>query len=240
MEKHSVSFLQDIKNCVSNSYFVKIKTTRLQASKLLGNRRGTYVWDATCNRFYFGEVQEEILDQCSRQGKLAPRTENLSIKGLFQKNPKKQAGWLRKCLRKYSNEVSGFVWKFWKNRRSLQVWIHKAYNTHWRYQGQKRLPLNQVAFLLIIHKLSSSPQKIPHAVSSTRSQFHIFKPIDWVFYWNSLIQKDVWAMASSEWDLYVAAKLLTYFKRLKGVSTFLLILGKKQLSMTFQRKQEQL
>ena len=33
------------------------------------------------------------------------------VKGLFQKNAKKQAGWLRKCLRKYSNEVSGFVLK---------------------------------------------------------------------------------------------------------------------------------
>ena len=131
LEKHSVSFLQDIKNCVSNSYFVKIKTTRLQASKLLGNRRGTYVWDATCNRFCFG-VQEEVLDQCSRQGKLAPRTENVSIKGLFQKNAKnKQGGWGNAFVNT-PMKFLGLPWKFWKNRRSLQVWIHKAYNTHWR------------------------------------------------------------------------------------------------------------
>ena len=32
----------------------------------------------------------------------------LSISGLFQKK-KKQAGWLRKCLCKYSTEVSRFV-----------------------------------------------------------------------------------------------------------------------------------
>ena len=37
-------------------------------------------------------------------------------------------------------------------------------------------------------------------------------------------------MVSSEWELYVAAKLLTNFKHLKGVSTFLLILDKKQLT----------
>ena len=38
----SLSFLQDIKNGVSNSYFVKIKTFRLQMCKLLENRRKTY------------------------------------------------------------------------------------------------------------------------------------------------------------------------------------------------------
>ena len=48
-----------------------------------------------------------------------------------------------------------------------------------------------------------------------------------IFYWSSVIQNDVWAMASSEWELYVAAKLLTKFKHLKGVSTFLLILDRK-------------
>ena len=40
------------------------------------------------------------------------------------------------------------------------------------------------------------------------------------FYWNSLIQKNVWAMTSSESELCVAAKLLTDFKHLEGVSTF--------------------
>ena len=33
-------------------------------------------------------------------------------------------------------------------------------------------------------------------------------------------------MTSSEWELYVVAKLLTNFKHLKEVSTFLLILEK--------------
>ena len=37
-------------------------------------------------------------------------------------------------------------------------------------------------------------------------------------------------MTSSEWEMYVAAKLLTNFKHLKGISTFLLILDKEQLT----------
>ena len=37
-------------------------------------------------------------------------------------------------------------------------------------------------------------------------------------------------MVSSQWEQYVAAKLLINFKHLKGVSTFLLILDKKQLT----------
>ena len=37
-------------------------------------------------------------------------------------------------------------------------------------------------------------------------------------------------MMSNELELHVAAKLLTNFKHLKGFSTFLLILDKKQLT----------
>ena len=37
-------------------------------------------------------------------------------------------------------------------------------------------------------------------------------------------------MTSSEWEMYVAAKLLTNFKHLKGISSFLLILDKEQLT----------
>ena len=47
------------------------------------------------------------------------------------------------------------------------------------------------------------------------------------FYWNSLVQKEVWAMTSSEWELCVAANLLTNLKHLKRVSIFLLMLDKK-------------
>ena len=36
-------------------------------------------------------------------------------------------------------------------------------------------------------------------------------------------------MTSSEWELYVVAKLLTNFKHVKEISTFLPILDKKQL-----------
>ena len=52
----------------------------------------------------------------------------------------------------------------------------------------------------------------------------------------SLIMKDVWAMTSSEWEPHVAAKLLTNFKHLKAVSTFLLILEKKNLTYKISRK----
>ena len=64
--------------------------------------------DIICNKFYFGEVQEEVLGQCNGQGMSAPRTEGLSV---YQWSvPKeKQAGWLRKCLRKCSTEVFRFV-----------------------------------------------------------------------------------------------------------------------------------
>ena len=43
-------------------------------------------------------------------------------------------------------------------------------------------------------------------------------------------------MTSSEWELYVAAKLLTNFKHLKGVSTFPLILYKKQLTYKISKE----
>ena len=103
-------------------------------------------------------------------------------------------------------------------------------NTPWKYQGQKRGPLNYVFFFVDhpwkFHALYNSLQEIQDAITSTRSHFHVFKPI----YWNSLIQEDVWAMTSSEWEMYVAAKLLTNFKHLKGISSFLLILDKEQLT----------
>ena len=67
-----------------------------------------YILDVICNRFYFGEVHEEVLRQCNGQCISAPRTEGLFV---FQWSvpEKKQAGWLRKCLCKYSTEVSRFV-----------------------------------------------------------------------------------------------------------------------------------
>ena len=37
-----------------------------------------YILDVICNRFYFGEVQEEVLVQCTEQGISAPRIEDLS------------------------------------------------------------------------------------------------------------------------------------------------------------------
>ena len=65
--------------------------------------------DVICKIFYFGEVQEEVLGHYSGQGISAPRSESLSVYQLSVQEKKKQAGWLRKCLCKYSTEVFGFV-----------------------------------------------------------------------------------------------------------------------------------
>ena len=95
------------KNGISNSYFVKIKTSRMQTSKLLGNKKKAYILDVICNRICFGEVQEEVLNQCIGQVSQHPEQKAyVSISGLFQK---KQAGCLRKCFCKYSTEVSRFA-----------------------------------------------------------------------------------------------------------------------------------
>ena len=92
-------------------------------------------------------------------------------------------------------------------------------------KDQKRGPLNYVAFFV------DHPQTFEFTPgNSTYYNFHPqpfpYLPIVWVFYWNSLIQKEVWAMTSSEWELYVAAKFVTNFKHL-GSQYFLLILDKK-------------
>ena len=65
----------------------------------------TCIFDAIGNTFYFGEIQEKALGQCSGHVVYisAPRIEDPTVfSGVFQK---KQAAWLRKCLFKYSTEV---------------------------------------------------------------------------------------------------------------------------------------
>ena len=90
---------------MSNSYFVKIKIFRLQTSKLLGERR---ILDVIPNRLYFEEVQEEVLGKCSGEGITFHRKEDLSVYQ-WSVSEKKTSRVLRKCLCKYSNEVSRFV-----------------------------------------------------------------------------------------------------------------------------------
>ena len=80
----------------------------MKTRKILGNRRKTYILDVICNRFYFGEVQKEVLRQPSGQGISAPGKEGLSVYQWFVPE-KKQAGWLRKCLCKYFTELSSFI-----------------------------------------------------------------------------------------------------------------------------------
>ena len=112
------SFLQDMKNGVSNSYFVKIKTFRLQTSKVLGNRRRAHILDVMCNKFYFGEVQEDVLGQCSGQGIYRSIQNRRSICLTVVCYRKKPAQWLRKCLLKYSTEVR-FVLEILENSKVI-------------------------------------------------------------------------------------------------------------------------
>ena len=78
-----------------------------------------YILDVICNKFYFGEVQEDVPGQCSGQGISAPRKEGLSISGLFQKK-NKQGGWGNAFVNTPLNFLV-LSWKFRENRSSLQV-----------------------------------------------------------------------------------------------------------------------
>ena len=91
----------------------------------------------------------------------------LSISDLFQK---KRAGWLRKCLFKYSTEVS-FVLEILENLKVIaseppQNVLHLLKKP----LGQKRRPLNYVEFLLII--LVDSTPFLIYSRNSTRYNFH--------------------------------------------------------------------
>ena len=125
----------DLKNdLTSNSYFVKIKTFRLQTSKLLGNRRRTYIYQ-------------------------------------WSVPVKKHAGWLRKCLFKYSTEVR-FVLEILENSKVIaselsQKWITPFGNP----LGQNRRPLNYVVFLLIT--LVDSVPFLIHLRNYTCFNFHL-------------------------------------------------------------------
>ena len=86
-------------------------------SKLLGNRRRTYILGVIFNRFYFGEVQEEVLGQWSGEGILAPRREGLSVYQWSVPDINKQSGWGNAFVNTPLKFLS-LSWKFWKNRKS--------------------------------------------------------------------------------------------------------------------------
>ena len=145
----------------------------MQSSKLLGNRRKTYFGCNLYNRFYFGEVQEDVLGQCSGH-KVSQHPEKkvyMSISVLFQI---KQAGCLRKCLCTYSTEVSRFVLEILEKSVLLQQWFHKCVTP-------KMGTPNTFDHLCKFHTLSNLFQESPHAITSTCSHFNVFKPIAWVF-----------------------------------------------------------
>ena len=141
----------------------------MQTSKLLGNRRRTYILDVICNKFYFGDVQEEVLVHCSGQG-IYLSTYNRRFIYQWSVPVKKQAGWLKKCLFKYSTEVR-FVLEILENSKVIaselsQKWITPLGNP----LGQNRRPLNYVVFLLIT--LADSVPFLIHLRNYTCFNFH--------------------------------------------------------------------
>ena len=107
----------NFKNGASNSYFVKIETFRMEKSKLLENTRTAHVFEVVCNRFYFGEIQEEVIGQCTGQAISAPRTEGLSA--YPWPSLEKKTSWLRKCFCRYTTEVSWFALEIVENLKVI-------------------------------------------------------------------------------------------------------------------------
>ena len=140
----------------------------------------------------------------------------------FRKKTNKQGGWGNAFVNTPLNFL-GLPWNFWKNRSSLQVWPIKVCNTPRLNTGTPKL----CGFFV------DNPWK-SYALSNPFQENMLE-----FFYWNSMIQRYIWAMTSSKWELLVATKLLSNFKHLKGVSNFLLIFDKKTaFSIRFQRKEE--
>ena len=140
----------------------------MQTSKLLENRKKTYILDVICNRFYSEEVQEQVLSQCSGQGISAPRTEGLSVYQ-WSVPEKKQVELLVKHLCKYSPEVSWFALEIWKNRRSWQMWVHKSVLDSLKIPRPKKRTSKLCVFYVDhpckFHAFPNSLQEIPHELS---------------------------------------------------------------------------
>ena len=91
---------------------------------------------------------------------------HLSISGLFEK---KQAGWLRKCLFKYSTEVR-FVLEILENSKVIASEHINVLHPLKNPPGQNRRPLNYVAFLLVT--LVDSTPFLIYSRNSTCYNFH--------------------------------------------------------------------
>ena len=135
----------------------------------MGNRRKTYILDVICNKFYFGE-ERKLLGQCSGQGRfISQHLEQkvyLSISSLFRKE---KAGWLRKCLFKYSTEVR-FVLEILENSKVIASEHINVLHPLKNPPGQNRRPLNYVAFLLVT--LVDSTPFLIYSRNSTCYNFH--------------------------------------------------------------------
>ena len=77
----------------------------------MGNRRKAYILDVICSRFYFGEVQEEVLGQCTGQDIPAPRTEGVPVLSISAPEKNKQGGWGNAFVNT-PVKFLGLSWKF--------------------------------------------------------------------------------------------------------------------------------
>ena len=169
--------------------------------------------------------KSEVLGQCSGQGISAPRKEGLSVYlSVYAVSGKKnkQGGWGNAFGNTPLNFL-GLTLNFGKNRSSLKVWSIKVCNTLGLNTGTPKL----CDFFV------DNPWKSYALSNSFQENMLEF------FYWNSMIQKYIWAMTSSKWELLVATKLLPNFKHLKESVIFSWSLIKKTaFSIRFQKKEE--
>ena len=138
----------------------------MQTSKLLRNRRKTYILNVICTRFYFGEVQEEVQGQCSGQGISAPRTDCLSV---YQRS-------VTEKKIKQGGSKNAFVNTLLKLQiclgRSRKIEGHCKYDSMMcKNTKAKKRALS--GFLVDhpckFHAFSNSLQEIPHAIPAVNS-----------------------------------------------------------------------
>ena len=148
----------------------------MQARKLLGNRRNAYILGVICNRFYFEEVQEDVLAQYNRQGITVSIKEDLPVYQWSVPEKNEQGGW-ENAFANTPLRFLGLSLKSWENQILLQVWFHKSMQEPLKKPRPKKGTPKLYGFLLITHALPNSLQEVPYAITSTGSYFYVFKPI---------------------------------------------------------------
>ena len=179
-------------------------------SKLLGKRRKTYIWDLICNIFYFWGSSGRNSRPVQWGEISAPWRGGLSVYqwSIPEKNKQSRSPQTFLCLSR----------KFWKNRRSQQVWFHK-----------------RVLHPLKIPKPKKRTPKLCGFFVDNPCKFDIFsnllQEIQQNFCLGFLLEKSNLerCLGYYEWWMRTAcgSKAFKNLKNLKRFSTFLLILEKK-------------